>query len=102
MDNMLGLNLLMNVVVSMNGCCVQQEADTAVGRMIDLSAVLTRHQRLESRAKRKLQPAIQVTGHDQVDQEAAALCDAIDASPTEEPEMESCCKVRSWTQRMEL
>ena len=48
------------------------------GRTIDLFAILAQHQRTEKMAKKKLQPAIQVTGTTDVDIEAEALCDALD------------------------
>lgn len=51
--------------------------------MIDLSAILEQHQRAESLARRKLHPAIRVIGFDEADQEAAALCEAIDDAATE-------------------
>ena len=41
-------------------------------------AILAQHQRNEKLAKRKLQPAIRVTGTADIDAEAEALCDALD------------------------
>jgi erythromycin esterase-like protein len=70
--------------------------------MIDLSAILEQHERSEKLARRKLFPAIRVTGFDEVDQEAAALCDAIDGV---EPRAVSRATVRredmSCTHRLE-
>ena len=72
-----------------------------LGRRIDLAAILAQHQRAEAKEKRKLQPAIRVTGHAEVDQEAAALCDAIDGAVERLPEVPVCTRVTSWTRRME-
>ncbi|KAL2400148.1 hypothetical protein ABEF93_005805 [Exophiala dermatitidis] len=48
------------------------------GRSIDLFAILVQHQRNETLARRKLQPATRITGTADIDEEAAAICDAVD------------------------
>jgi len=70
------------------------------GRMIDLTAILAQHQRTERAANRKIQPAIRVTGFDDVDQEAAALCEAIDGTNAL-PEPSACSRVSSYTRRLD-
>ena len=70
------------------------------GRMIDLTAILAQHQRTERAANRKVQPTIRVTGFDDVDQEAAALCEAIDGTNAL-PEPSACSRVSSYTRRLE-
>ncbi|KIX04917.1 uncharacterized protein Z518_05788 [Rhinocladiella mackenziei CBS 650.93] len=70
------------------------------GRSIDLFAILTQHQRNEKMAKRKLQPAIRVTGTADIDQEAAALCDAIDGT-VDGPQLEKCSRTSSFPQTLE-
>lgn len=72
--------------------------------MIDLTAILEQHRRGEVSAKRKLHPAIRVTGFDEADKEAAALCDAIDeaaARTMTAPEMISCTRVSSFARRLD-
>jgi hypothetical protein len=59
-----------------------------------LFAILARHQRTEKMAKRKLQPAIRVTGTAEIDTEAEAICDALDAG-VESPLLEKCSRVPS-------
>jgi hypothetical protein len=75
--------------------------------MIDLAAILEQHKRSESLRKRKLYPAIRITGFDVADEDAAALCDAIDAaamgSRVEETdtEMLPCSRVTSFSRRLD-
>lgn len=78
--------------------------------MIDLAAILEQHKRSEVLAKRKLLPAIRITGFDPADEDAAALCDAVDAVdgvvPTEpvtetDVEMPACSRVTSFSRRLD-
>ena len=78
-------------------------ADTeeeVAGRSIDLFAILAQHQRNEKLAKRKLQPAVQVTGTADIDKEAEALCDALD-SVVDAPPLERCSTKSSLPQTVE-
>ena len=50
------------------------------GRSVDLSAILSQHQRSEMLAKKKLQPRIRL-GQEMDDMEAEALCDTLDNRP---------------------
>ncbi|KIV78832.1 hypothetical protein PV11_06442 [Exophiala sideris] len=70
------------------------------GRTIDLFAILAQHQRNERMAKRKLQPAIRVTGTANIDEEAAALCDVLDGEG-ESPPLENCSRKSSFPQTLE-
>lgn len=51
-------------------------------------------------AKRKLQPAIRVTGMADIDTEAEALCDALD-DVAESPSLEKCSRVSSFPRMVE-
>lgn len=51
-------------------------------------------------AKKKLQPAIRLTGTADIDREAEALCDLIDGA-TDSPSLENCAKVSSFPQTIE-
>ncbi|KEF57205.1 uncharacterized protein A1O9_07395 [Exophiala aquamarina CBS 119918] len=64
------------------------------GRTIDLFAILSQHQRSENLSKRRLQPAIRLTGTGDSDNEAAALCDTLDGAMTL-PLLEKCSTVSS-------
>jgi thiamine monophosphate kinase len=70
------------------------------GRTIDLFAILAQHQRNEKLAKKKLQPAIRVTAMADIDEEAVALCDAIDGM-AESPALEKCSRTSSSRQTLE-
>ncbi|KAH0843133.1 hypothetical protein AYO21_03424 [Fonsecaea monophora] len=70
------------------------------GRTIDLFAILAQHQRNEKMAKRKLQPAIRVTGTAEIDTEAEALCDALDGV-ADSPSLEKCSRISSLSQTLE-
>ncbi|OAP54419.1 hypothetical protein AYL99_11520 [Fonsecaea erecta] len=70
------------------------------GRTIDLFAILAQHQRSERMAKRKLQPAIRVTGTADIDTEAEALCEALDGV-ADSPTLEKCSRVSSFPQTLE-
>ncbi|KIW31524.1 uncharacterized protein PV07_03168 [Cladophialophora immunda] len=70
------------------------------GRTIDLFAILAQHQRNEKMAKRKLQPAIRVTGTADIDTEAEALCDALEGVANS-PSLETCSRISSLTQTLE-
>ncbi|KAK5051410.1 hypothetical protein LTR84_003062 [Exophiala bonariae] len=65
------------------------------GRTIDLFAILSQHQRSERLSKKRLQPAIRVTGAGFIDTEAADLCDVLDGAVAP-PTLEQCSKVSSW------
>ncbi|KAJ9639232.1 hypothetical protein H2204_003843 [Knufia peltigerae] len=70
------------------------------GRTIDLFAILAQHQRCEMMAKKKLQPAIRVTGTAEIDTEAEALCDALDGV-SESPSLERFSRRSSFPQLLE-
>jgi hypothetical protein len=70
------------------------------GRMVDLSAVLAQHQRTEKAARRKLRPAIRITGSDAVDMEAEAISEALDSATAEETGP-PCIRVPSFPARMD-
>ncbi|KAI1616310.1 iron-sulfur cluster-binding protein [Exophiala viscosa] len=70
------------------------------GRTIDLFAILAQHQRNEKMAKKKLQPAIRVTGLADIDEEATALCDVLDGKG-ESPPLENCSRKSSFPQTLE-
>lgn len=66
-----------------------------LGRTIDLFAILSQHQRSENLSKKRLQPAIRVTGGGAIDTEAADLCDVLDGAVTS-PVLDQCSKVSRW------
>lgn len=70
------------------------------GRTIDLFAILAQHQRTEKLAKRKLQPAIRVTGIASNDTEAEALCDALD-DVADAPALNQCSRISSFPHAVE-
>lgn len=70
------------------------------GRTIDLFAILSQHQRSEKLSKKRLQPAIRVTGDASIDTEAAELCDALDGAVAL-PMLEQCSRVSSWRRNVE-
>ncbi|EXJ86090.1 hypothetical protein A1O1_06459 [Capronia coronata CBS 617.96] len=70
------------------------------GRTIDLFAILAQHERNEKLAKKKLQPAIRITSSAEIDEEAAAICDAIDGMD-ETTSLEKCSKISSFPQTLE-
>ncbi len=51
-------------------------------------------------AKKKLQPAIRVTGTADIDLEAEAVCDALDGA-IETPSLEKCSRMSSRPQTLE-
>ena len=70
--------------------------------MIELSAILEQHQRSETLAKRKLFPAIRVTGFTEADQDAAALCDAVDDfSRDQVSDIATCARIPSFSRRLQ-
>ncbi|KIW13214.1 hypothetical protein PV08_08401 [Exophiala spinifera] len=71
------------------------------GRTIDLFAILAQHQRSEKMAKKKLQPAIRVTGTTDVDAEAEALCDILDGVSDNSPSLEKFSRKSSFPQLLE-
>lgn len=80
---------------------VKATADQSdLGRTIDLFAILAQHQRNEKLAKKKLQPAIRVSAMADIDEEAAAVCDAIDGM-AESPSFENCSRMSSFPQTLE-
>ncbi|KAJ9609878.1 hypothetical protein H2200_006207 [Cladophialophora chaetospira] len=70
------------------------------GRTIDLFAILAQHQRSEKLAKRKVQPAIRLTGTADIDAEAEALCDALDGV-ADSPTLEKCSRKLSFPHTVE-
>ncbi|KAL6251416.1 hypothetical protein RBB50_001625 [Rhinocladiella similis] len=70
------------------------------GRTIDLFAILAQHQRSEKMAKKKLQPAIRVTGTAEIDTEAEALCDILDGV-SDSPSLEKFSRKSSFPQLLE-
>jgi len=90
----------MNVVVSLDRTVWRRLTHRSAGRTIDLTAILVQHQRSEKMAKRKLQPTIRITGMTEVDDEASALCDAIDGA-VDLPQLEACSKLSSFARKLE-
>jgi hypothetical protein len=73
--------------------------------MIDVAAILEKHKRSESSKKRKLHPAIRITGFDLADEDAVALCDAVDAaamgSRAADTETTPCSLATSFSRRLD-
>lgn len=73
---------------------------TIEGRTIDLFAILSQHQRSEKLSKKRLQPAIRLTGSAGIDTEAEAICDVLDGGG-EAPALEKCSRVSSLSRTLD-
>ena len=74
--------------------------DKYSGRMIQLSAILSQHQRKEKLAKRKLQPTIRFIGTSNLDHEAEAICDAL-SERTNQNFGQPCSKLGNFAKKLE-
>lgn len=89
-----------NVEVSNDRAVRLYNTNAGPGRTIDLFAILAQHQRSEKMAKKKLQPAIRVTGTAEIDTEAEALCDILDGV-SDSPSLEKFSRKSSFPQLLE-